>query len=61
METPLLPHFAWTPESRQPCPYVPTNGWGALVACCLSLPLSYLPPCYPGLSCDQEHGEVWGP
>lgn len=43
MEAPLLPHFTWTPESRQPCPYVPTNGLrgtGGL----LSVPASKLPP-----------------
>lgn len=43
MEAPLLPHFTWNPESRQPCPYVPTDGLGGTGGL-LSVPASKLPP-----------------
>lgn len=46
METPLLPHFTWTPESHQPCPYVPINRLGATGGP-LSVPASKLPPTPP--------------
>lgn len=46
MEAPLLLHFTWTPESHQPCPYVPTNRLGATGGL-LSVPASKLPPTPP--------------